>query len=63
MNKNIETCQARLGICWDKNDCKKNNIIYCKRKPKKNGYCTQHYKIHIIEKQPNTKYEMICCDT
>ncbi len=56
----METCQARLGMSWDKNDCTKCETIYCKRKPKKDNFCLQHYKMHVIEKQPNTKYIMLC---
>jgi hypothetical protein len=52
-------CKARIGICWNKNDPSKNSIKYCKRMPKKDGYCTQHYKIHIIDKQSNTEFRLV----
>ena len=52
-------CKARLGICWDPKNPKDATIKYCKRNPVKDGYCTQHYKIHIEQNRPNTKYVLI----
>ncbi len=52
-------CKHRLGICWDEFNKTKQRIKYCSRKPVKDGYCVQHYKMHIINKQPNTEYILI----
>lgn len=52
-------CKARLGVCWNKDDSSINNILYCKRSAKKDGYCTQHYKIHVVDGETNTKFFVV----